>query len=134
MGKYLIAYLAVAAIMVGLDLLWLRYVGRALYEPALGGLLAEHPNTGAAVAFYLVYTVGIVYFALAPAMKDGQWTTAALNGALLGFIAYATYDLTNWATLRGWPGTIALLDMGWGALLTGFSAGTAFWVLSVLRV
>ena len=84
--------------------------------------LAKNPNMTVAVIFYLVYIVGIMIFAVRPALASGDWKTAALFGALFGFFAYATYDLTNMATLKIWSMQVTLLDIAWGTLLTGTSA------------
>jgi uncharacterized membrane protein len=84
--------------------------------------MAQTPNMTAAVAFYLIYILGILFFAVRPALAAGDWRTAALNGALCGFFAYATYNLTNLATLKVWSLKVSLIDMAWGTLLTGVAA------------
>jgi uncharacterized membrane protein len=121
------SYLAAALVMGVLDFLWLRTMVDPLYRPALGAMLAEKPNMPAAIAFYLVYLAGVVIFAIRPALADGDWRTALAKGALFGFFAYATYDLTNLATLKLWSLKVSLLDMAWGTLLTALTAaaGTA---------
>ena len=81
--------------------------------------MAENPNMTAAVVFYLLYIAGILVFAVRPALANGDWRTAALFGALFGFFAYATYDLTNFATLKVWTLRVTLLDIAWGTFLTG---------------
>jgi uncharacterized membrane protein len=123
MNKYLAAYLAAALVMVVLDLLWLGVVARQMYQQAIGHLLAEKPKVLAAVGFYLVYPVGVLVFAVAPHAGDPGWGRTLVMGALFGFFAYATYDLTNLATLRGWPIRLTLLDMAWGTVLSAASAG-----------
>jgi uncharacterized membrane protein len=79
-----------------------------------------------AALFYLIYVAGIIFFATTPAFSTGKWTTAALNGALYGFFAYATYDLTNQATIRGWPTIITIADIFWGSLLSSIAATVGF--------
>jgi uncharacterized membrane protein len=116
------SYLAAALVMGGLDFLWLRTTVEPVYRPALGGVLADEPNMPAVIAFYLVYLAGVVIFAIRPALADGDWRTALAKGALFGFFAYATYDLTNLATLKAWSLKVSLLDMAWGALLTALTA------------
>src|SRR3954470_8963150 len=116
------SYLAAALVMGVLDFLWLRTMVDPLYRPALGAMLAEKPNMPAAIAFYLVYLAGVVIFAIRPALANGDWRTALAMGALFGFFAYATYDLTNLATLKAWSLKVSLLDMAWGALLTALTA------------
>lgn len=122
---YLIAYVAAALVMGGLDFLWLSNTSGPLYHRALVAVMAENPNMTAAVAFYLVYIAGILIFAVRPALASGDWRTAALFGALFGFFAYATYDLTNLATLKTWSLKVSLIDMAWGALLTAVTASAA---------
>jgi uncharacterized membrane protein len=98
---YAIAYLAALLAMAGLDFLWLTNMSAALYRRDLGPLLADDPKLGVAAVFYLAYAVGVVIFAVRPALASSDWRSAALYGALFGFFAYATYDLTNFSTLKG---------------------------------
>ena len=116
------SYLAAALVMGTLDFLWLRTAVEPVYRPAIGTMLAEKPNMPAAIAFYLVYLAGVVIFAVRPALADGNWKTALLLGGLFGLFAYATYDLTNLATLKVWSLKVSLLDMAWGTVLTGLAA------------
>lgn len=120
--RYLLAYAATAVVMAGLDFLWLSNTVGPLYHRAVGAVLAKEPDMKAAAAFYLIYVLGVLWFAVRPALLDGDWKTALLNGALFGFFAYATYDLTNLATLKVWSLKVSLIDMAWGAVLTGLSA------------
>jgi len=120
--RYLLAYVATALVMAGLDFLWLSNTSGPLYQRALGPVMAQTPNMKAALAFYLVYIAGVLWFAVRPALLDGDWKTALLNGALLGFFCYATYDLTNLATLKVWSLKVSLIDMAWGTALTGAAA------------
>ena len=129
---YLIAYLVCALVMGGLDFLWLSNTSAPLYHRDLGPLLAENPNMTVAVIFYLVFIVGILIFAVRPALAGGDWRIAALYGALFGFFAYATYDLTNFATMKVWTLRVTLLDIAWGTFLTGAAASTAS--LAALRL
>ena len=122
---YLIAYLVCIVVMGGLDFLWLSNTSQALYHRDLGPLLADNPNMTVAVVFYLIFIVGILIFAVRPALASGDWRTAALYGALFGFFAYATYDLTNFATMKVWTLRVTLLDIAWGTFLTGTVASAA---------
>jgi uncharacterized membrane protein len=88
--------------------------------------LAEHPNLPAAILFYVLYIAGVLIFAVAPALRGGGWTTALLLGAALGFFAYMTYDLTNMATLKVWPVSLAVMDIAWGTLLTSLAATAGY--------
>lgn len=119
---YLVAYLATAVVFLAIDAVWLGSVATSMYKNALGHLMADKVNFAAAGGFYLIYCIGIVIFAVAPALKSESWSDAALYGALFGFFCYATYDMTNLATLRDWPLKMSLIDMAWGTVLTGTSA------------
>ena len=118
---WLIAYFASALVMGGLDFLWLTNT-RAIYQRALGPALAEQPDMRAAVAFYLLYLVGVMIFAVRPALAGGDWRLATLYGALFGFFAYATYDLTNLATLKTFTLQATLYDLAWGTFITATAA------------
>lgn len=122
MPRYLVAYLATAVVFFAGDAAWLSVATGRFYRPMLGGLLAERPNLPIAALFYVVYVAGVVVFAVAPALAAASWPTALLLGALLGLVAYGTYDITNLATLRNWPLAVSLLDLGWGITLTAVSA------------
>jgi uncharacterized membrane protein len=122
MMRILAAYLGAGLAMACLDLTWLKLSADSLYHPQLGGLLADKTNTAAAIAFYLVYVAGIVWFGVTPGLGSGSILSSLLNGALFGFFAYATYDLTNLSTLRGWPLALSFVDMAWGTLVTSLSA------------
>ena len=113
-------YLATFLVFVALDLLWLGAVAKRFYREQLSELIADNFNLRAAAAFYLMYPLGVVIFAVIPAL--GSTFDAALRGAMLGLFAYATYDLTNLATLRAWPLRLSLVDMLWGTVLTSVAA------------
>ncbi|MCO5070212.1 MAG: DUF2177 family protein [Rhizobiaceae bacterium] len=126
--KYVVAYVSTMVIFLAIDAVWLTTMSSRLYRQYLGDLLAESFNPTPAVLFYLIYVAGIVVFAISPAFGSGRWTTAALYGGMLGFLAYATYDLTNHATLRGWPAVITVADLCWGSALTAVAAAGGFLV------
>ena len=121
MTKYLIAYAATLVVMVALDMLWLGLVAKSFYQQGIGHLMAGQPNIAVAALFYLVYAIGLVVFAVAPGGETAGWSTTLALGALFGFFAYATYDLTNLATLKDWPLGVALVDMAWGSLVSAVS-------------
>jgi uncharacterized membrane protein len=123
---YLKAYAFTLIAFFAIDFVWLGIVARSFYRSQLGSLMSDDVNLLAAGGFYLFYVVGIVYFAVAPAIAEGSWMRAALNGALLGLVAYGTYDMTNLATIRGWPVAMSLVDLSWGAVLTCVSAILGF--------
>lgn len=128
MAQYLIAYAATAATFLILDLVWLGLVAKSFYRAKIGGLLLDQINLPAAVIFYLFYILGILIFAVTPALQSGSWRSAILFGSLFGFFAYGTYDMTNLATLRDWPVSMVVVDIVWGSFLTGISATVGFLV------
>lgn len=132
MKTYVIAYLSTAIVFFGLDFLWLSRVAIGFYKSRIGELMLAQPNFVAAGVFYLFYIAGIVYFAVVPALNGGTWVNAAISGALIGLLAYGTYDMTNLATLKGWSLSLSLVDMAWGAVLTGLAATAGFWAVSRL--
>ncbi len=121
-------YLASAATFFALDMLWLGVIAKNLYRDNLAPLLAENFNRLAAFSFYAIFLVGVLIFAVIPALNDGNLAKAALYGALFGFFTYATYDLTNLATLKNWPLNLSIIDMIWGSALTASVASVAFLV------
>lgn len=124
---YLIAYVSTLIAFFALDMLWLGLIARKFYANQLGSLMADTPNWLVAVVFYAMYIVGIVFFAIRPAIEAEQVLKATLYGALFGFFCYATYDLTNLATLRDWPTKMVFVDILWGIILTGSCATVGAW-------
>jgi uncharacterized membrane protein len=124
MTKWLIGYGVAALVFGALDACWLSYAGSRIYRPALGDLLAPSFRGGPAVLFYVLYLGGMVWFAVRPGVADGLGS-AALNGALLGALCYATYDLTNQATLARWPAWLSAADIVWGSFATAVAAVVA---------
>jgi uncharacterized membrane protein len=107
---------------LAVDLLWLGGVARNFYRKHLGRFFRDKINWPAALAFYGIYIAGILIFAVLPAAREGSPVQAGIYGMLYGFFTYATYDLTNLATLRDWPGVIVVVDVLWGTVLCGISA------------
>jgi len=122
MLKYVFAYLGAGLSFAAIDAVWLTLMADRLYKPILGPIMAPKPDMKAAVAFYLISIAATVFLAIAPALKEGQWTRALINGAVLGFVCYATYDLTNQATLQNWSMKLTLIDLAWGTMLTATAA------------
>ncbi len=123
MNKYFAAYVAAVLVIVALDALWLGWIAKATYQAGIGHLMAEQPRVLAALAFYALYPLGLLIFAVAPQAEAASLGRALALGALFGFFAYATYDLSNLATLKGWPVHLALVDIAWGTLLSAAAAG-----------
>ena len=131
--RYLAAYLGAGVAIAGLDAVWLTTTNEVLYRAALGAMLAPTFRPVPAIAFYLLYIVGVVAFAVAPALTTDRWRDAAWRGALFGFVCYATYDLTNQATLVVWRTSLTVIDMSWGAFLTTVGASVGFFVARRVR-
>lgn len=128
MLHYLGIYLAVFLTMFVIDMLWLGVIAKAMYAQAMGPLLSPHPNVWAAAAFYLMFPVGLLIFAVLPQADSPVWK-AAMMGALFGLFAYATYDLTNLAVVKDWPVGLTFIDMAWGTLVSGIAATAGKWAL-----
>jgi uncharacterized membrane protein len=124
---YLTAYFATLTVFVIFDMAWLGTMASRLYRPTLGDIMLADVNLPAGIAFYLIYPVGLVIFAVLPALKSGSLTEAILYGALFGCFTYLTYDLTNQATLRNWTTQLTMIDVGWGTLLGSIAAAAGFW-------
>lgn len=129
MAYYLKLYIATLITFLAIDMLWLGLVARAFYQKHLGFLMAPRPNWLAAVIFYLLFVAGILVFVVGPGLKVDSLKTTLLRAALFGLITYATYDLTNLATVRDWPVLVTVVDMVWGTALSvavslvGFAVG-----------
>ncbi|MDH7640508.1 DUF2177 family protein [Sphingomonas oryzagri] len=127
-GTWISTAFATGISFLALDSIWLSLAASRLYRPRLGPLLLERFDVAPAAAFYLIYLAGILIFAIAPALVTGRWTSALARGAMLGLVAYATYDLTNQATLRGWSATVTVADLCWGMCVTATAATIGFTV------
>ena len=130
---FLIAYVSTAVAFLLLDAIWLGIMADRLYRPTIGHLMREPFAVAPAAVFYLLYVAGIVVFAVAPALHTGRWSTALGFGALLGLFAYATYTLTNQATLKDWTWTLAIADLCWGTFVTAAAAAAAARITLALR-
>lgn len=125
MSQYISALVAVYVSMLIMDGIWLSTMMKPFYAKHIGHLLSGSLNFGAAAFFYVLYGVGVVVLAIIPILKsNGSLAQAFVLGAFLGLVAYGTYDLTNQATLKDWKTIVTLVDMAWGALLTGVAAAT----------
>jgi uncharacterized membrane protein len=126
---YLKLYLCTLVGFLAIDAVWLTVVARGFYRRQLDFLLSDQPNWWAAIIFYLLFVVGLLVFAIAPGLQAGSLRKVLLLGAFFGLVSYATYDLTNLATVKNWPWLVTLVDMAWGTVLAaavsgiGYSAG-----------
>jgi uncharacterized membrane protein len=130
--SYAVAYVAVLIVFGAIDAVWLSTMGPILYRPALGEILAQSLRIAPAIAFYLAYPIGVVVFAVLPALRAQTPFTAAMLALLFGALAYATYDLTNYATLRHWTLQITVLDIGYGALASSIAATVAYFAVRAI--
>ncbi len=127
MRPYIASFVATAVVFFGLDFIWLsQMIG--FYRAMLGDLLAQQPDMAAAIAFYVIYLAGVFYFSVLPAIARGTLSSALFSGGLFGFVAYATYDLTNMATLRDWPLILTAVDVAWGAFVTAAASAAGYWL------
>jgi uncharacterized membrane protein len=126
--KYILLYLATVPVFFLIDLVWLGVVARDFYRSQIGSLMADPIVWWAAILFYLLFIAGIIFFAVLPGLDAGSWTKALALGAAFGFFAYMTYDLTNLATLRGWPITLVVVDIAWGTVLAASVATASYFI------
>lgn len=127
MTRYLLAYAAAFIALAALDFLWLGVIAKNLYREGIGHLMGPAVHIPAAAAFYLLYPVGLVVFAVLP--SGGDWLRALTLGALFGLFCYGTYDLTSLAILKDWPLNLTLVDIAWGAAVSAAGASAGAWVL-----
>lgn len=133
MKRYLYGYLATGGAFLVLDMIWLTFSASRLYRPVIGEIMADTVNLVPAVAFYLIYLTGVFVLAILPAAEANSWKRLLIHAAVFGFCAYATYDLTNQATLKVWSTTITLIDLAWGTFVTTAAASVGFWVMRAVR-
>lgn len=131
--KLIPLYLGTAITFFIIDMLWLGLIAKNLYRDNLKPLLAEDFNRIAAFSFYALFIVGILIFAVLPALKDGNFSKALIFGALFGFFTYATYDLTNLSTLKNWPLNLTFIDIAWGTFLTATVASAGYFIGRLLN-
>jgi uncharacterized membrane protein len=121
-------YLVTLFVFLGIDSIWLLFIAKNFYADKLGYIMAKNPNLISAGIFYLLFVVGIILFVISPALKNNSLSQAIIMGGLFGLITYATYDLTNLATIRDWPLVITIVDMIWGTVLSATVAGVSFFI------
>jgi uncharacterized membrane protein len=131
--KLIISYALTFVVFFIVDMAWLGFIAKDLYKKYLGDFLSEQVNWTAAVVFYLLFIVGVFIFAIMPSVEKNSVVSAITLGALFGFFTYATYDLTNLATLKGWPVTIVFIDIIWGSVLTGIVSTAGFYIVKYVQ-
>lgn len=132
LARYAAAYVATGVAFGLLDAVWLRSMANRLYRPEIGEMMAREFRMGPALVFYLLYIVGLIYFAVAPALAAGRGQLALVNGLALGFLCYMTYNLTNQAILKHWSLKVTLIDTAWGTVATGLAALAGWWVTTLI--
>lgn len=110
-------YLIALPVFLAIDIVWLSLVAKNFYARQIGFLMAKNPNLFAAFIFYLIFIAGLIVFVITPALDKKMWTQALLAGAFFGLVTYATYDLTNLATVKDWPLIVTVVDLIWGTVL-----------------
>lgn len=131
--KIFISYLLTVIVFFAIDLVWLGLIAKNIYQKYLGELLSERVNWSAAIIFYLIFIVGIFIFVIIPSVEKQSLLRAVILGAVFGFITYATYDLTNYATLKGFPLTIVFIDLAWGAVLTSMVSVAGYFIMQIVN-
>lgn len=126
-------YLTTLVVFLGIDMVWLTVVAKNFYAKYLGYLMAKTPNLTAAGIFYLLFVLGMVVLVLNPAIEKKSMMQAVMMGALFGLICYATYDLTNLATIKDWPLLVTIVDMIWGTVLSATVAGVSYWIYGMIK-
>lgn len=126
--KLAMLYAITTVVFFAVDFVWLSTATKRIYEPYIGHLLSSSPKLAVAAGFYLLYVVGVLALASIPGLREGALVGALWRGALLGLLAYGTYDLTNLATLEGWAWQVTVIDLIWGTTVTGFTAAVGYFV------
>ncbi|MCB9256699.1 MAG: DUF2177 family protein [Chitinophagales bacterium] len=126
--KYFYHFLLTTPVFFAIDLLWLGFIGKGFYKKYIGHLMAENVNWAAAFTFYFLFILGILIFAVYPALKLDKWSHALLYGALFGFFTYMTYELTNLAVIKDWSWQIVPIDIIWGTILCASVSTASFFI------
>lgn len=134
MFKWIATYLGMIVFMFVIDLIWLSVIAKPVYQQGIGHLMAAEPNLIYAGLFYLVYVLGLLWFAIKPNSASQGIKRVFVTGTTVGFLVYASYDLTNLALLKDWPLGLSLMDISWGTLLSGISASVGKMIFDRLNV
>jgi uncharacterized membrane protein len=132
--KYIYLYLLTFVVFLAIDAIWLGVIAKNLYAEKIGHLLADNPNLIAAGVFYLLFVVAVIVFAVIPGYEAQSITRTIILGALFGMITYATYDLTNLATLKEWPLSVTIIDIIWGASLSTVTSVAGYYIANFLNI
>ena len=133
MQAFILSWMAALAAFIVIDGIWLAFVARDFYQRHLGAFMRDEVWFGVAGLFYVLYTITVIVLVVIPAERSDSLAQAVMLGGLLGLCAYGTYDVTNLATLRGWPVTVAVVDMAWGTILTATISAVGYATLAWAR-
>jgi uncharacterized membrane protein len=128
----LVQYMVVLVVFFTIDMVWLGIVAKSIYSKYLGYLMSPKVNWGAALLFYLLFILGLLVFVIQPALVIQSTSDLLLKAALFGLVTYATYDLTNLATIKDWPVVITLIDLTWGMSLSVIVSGLSYFIINLL--
>jgi uncharacterized membrane protein len=134
MRQAILHYAVVLVVFLAIDSIWLSTAGRTIYMTEIGQLLRDRPNFVVAFVFYALYAFGLLVFVVQPALSETAYARALLHGGLFGLVAYATYDLTNLATLKGFTTKIAMIDLAWGTVLSAAVSVASVWLIRLLKI
>ena len=135
MKTYIIGFFITILTTLALDAVWLTTMMKTFYSKHLGHIFADKPSLVPALIFYILYAIGLLYFVIVPLIASGSSLTRVFfTAALLGLVAYGTYDLTNQATVKDWPVIVTVVDLIWGAFLTGTTATITVWIIRLLNI
>jgi uncharacterized membrane protein len=134
MRQMLLQYIVVLVVFLAIDAAWLSTAARVIYRPEIGQLLKDQPNFVVAFIFYAIYALGLLVFVVAPHLVSVDYGKALLLGGFFGLVAYATYDMTNLATMKGFTTKIAIIDMVWGTVLSASVSVVAIWLIRLLKI
>ena len=129
MRQLILQYVVVLVVFLAIDATWLSTAGRWIYAPEMGALLKDRPNFIIAFIFYAIFALGLLVFIVSPHLAFPGIGKAIVYGAFFGFVAYATYDLTNLSTINGFTTKIAMIDLAWGTVLSASVSGISIWLI-----
>lgn len=132
-GEFMILYLMTVVVFFAIDIVWLGVISKKFYDKQLGKLRSEKVNWTAGLIFYFIFIFGIVFFVISPAVDQSNILITITSGALFGFVAYATYDLTNLATLKNWPVTVTIVDLIWGTFLSASTSTIVYLLFTIFN-
>jgi len=126
-------YFIALGVFLAIDMVWLLAIAKPFYSKHLGYLMAPKPNLVAAFLFYALFVAGLMFFVVTPALTKGSWTAALIPGLFFGLLTYATYDLTNLATVRDWPLVVTIVDLVWGSLVSGATSTASYFIIRLFK-